>query len=217
MNFKSFFGIEASAFKETCIVCQIYDMSLFADNSISGMFVKTAQNQNATIVGLKNSFLAGDAVLLLKETKCKTVFLFGSCGGTGDVSIGDLVVIDKAYNFESFSQMLAGVVEPDFAQGNPDLAADLIKTNSACVSSLLLENRFIDTYTKYGVNAVDMESSIIYSAAKSANIKACAVMYISDHLQKAPFGTVINALSKEKISSARKKLSQIILDAINGK
>ena len=216
MNFKAFFGILPSEVKETCVICQHYDMNLFADNSSNGLFVKTAQSKNATIIGIKNNFLAGDAVLLLKETKCKTVFLFGSCGGTGDVEIGDLFVIDKAYNFESFSKMLSKNTTAKFFQGHSIFVENLTKTNSACVSSLILENRFVDLFKKYDINAVDMESSIVYSAAKSIGLKVCAYLYASDHLQKAPFGTELDAKAKEKISSARKKLSQILLDTVNG-
>jgi len=35
-------------------------------------------------------------------------------------------------------------------------------------------------------------------------------------LQKAPFGTELDAQTKEKISAARKKLSTILLDTVNG-
>lgn len=224
MNFKDFFGIPSCDIKNSCIICQNYDLSLFAEESLNGFFIKTANFGDATIIALKNNFLAGDAVLYLKESKCKNIFLFGSCGGCGDVESGDLLMIEKAYNFESFSKMASFDQKPDhFASSNELLAEfykenlyeDLIKTNSACVSSLLLESKYINWFKENEVCAIDMESSIVFSAAKEIGAEAACFMYVADHIETNPLGQKLKEETKEKISLARKRLAKMILDFVN--
>ena len=67
------------------------------------VFRKSAAASNTTIIALKNNFLAGDTVLYLKEQNVKTSY-FLKLGGCGNVESGDLFMIDKAYNYESFSK-----------------------------------------------------------------------------------------------------------------
>ena len=71
MDFKTFFGTDRKNIKQNCIICQSYDLSLFSNEVSNGLFVKSANTDNATIIALKNNFLAGDAVLFLKNTNCK--------------------------------------------------------------------------------------------------------------------------------------------------
>ena len=226
MEFKNFFGVPHGSIKQNCVICQSYDLSLFADSCANGFFVKTANAGRATVIALKNNFLAGDAVLYLKNTACKNIFLFGSCGGCGDVESGDLMMIDKAYNFESFSKMLSFDANPEFSASSQELTAefykknpyeDLIKTNSACVSSLMLEASYIGWFKENGVCAIDMESSVVFSAAKKIGAQAACFMYAADHIEKNPAGKILQDAAKKKISSARKKLAAMITDFINAK
>jgi purine-nucleoside phosphorylase len=226
MEFKNFFAMTPQNVKRDCIICQSYDLPLFAEDASNGFFVKTADAGKATVIALKNNFLAGDAVLYLKNTACKNIFLFGSCGGCGDVESGDLMIINKAYNFESFSKMVSFDANPDFCMSSQELTAafyeknlyeDLIKTNSACVSSLLLESKYISWFKKNGICALDMESSIVFSAAKEIGAQAACFMYAADHIEKNPIGEMPEENSKKRISSARKKLARLITDFINEK
>ncbi|MDR2426788.1 MAG: hypothetical protein LBD46_06405 [Endomicrobium sp.] len=226
MEFKDFFGIQKQEIKEDCIICQLYDLPLFAKKSEIGFFVKTAEAENATIIGLKNNFLAGDAVLHLRNSSCKKIYLFGNCGGCADVESGDILMIDKAYNFESFSKMAAHDTNPDFFTSSKELLEDfysnnhyedLIKTNSACVSSLLLEAEYIDWFKNNGICAIDMESSIVFSAAKKIGVKAVCFMYVADHIEKSPIGFELDEKTRKAVSCARRKLPRMILDFINGR
>ncbi|MDR1695490.1 MAG: hypothetical protein LBR69_02505 [Endomicrobium sp.] len=224
MEFKEYFGTAPEEVKETCIICQSFDAPLFARETANGFFVKTANAKNATVIALKNNFLAGDTVLYLKETKCKKIFLFGSCGGCGDVESGDLLIIGKAYNLESFSSMLAFDEDVKHKEFSGDLFSafyakypyeDLIKTNSACVSSLLLENKRVNFFKEKEICAVDMESSIVLSAANEIGADAVCLMYVADHIEKNPIGNRLEENVKSKISSSRKKLAKMISDFIN--
>jgi purine-nucleoside phosphorylase len=202
---------------KTCIICQTSDLALFSDKSENEIFYKTAETQNAAVIALKNNFLAGDAVLRLKGSPCKNIILFGSCGGCGNVNIGDMLAINKAYNFESFTDMLgndcASLSFPKSVTGNPPLAfgsENIISTNSACVSSLVLEKKYIDFFKASKIGAVDMESSIVISAANAIGANVLCLFYVSDSVEE-PFGSTLNNDEKIKIGKARKKLSEIVL------
>jgi purine-nucleoside phosphorylase len=135
-------------------------------------------------------------------------------------------MVENAYNFESFSKMLSFDAKPDYIASSRELVLefykrnryeDLIKTNSACVSSLLLESGYIGWFKENSICAVDMESSIVFSAAKEIGAEAACFMYVADHIEKNPVGKKIEETSKEKIARARKKLAAMITDFINGK
>ncbi|OEG71426.1 hypothetical protein ATZ36_15015 [Candidatus Endomicrobiellum trichonymphae] len=74
---------------------------------------------------------------------------------------------------------------PEYYRSSKDLFSDfykknsrknLMKTNSACVGSLALESNFSDWFKEKEIPAVDMESSIILSAAK--NKEKCRLFYV---------------------------------------
>ncbi|MDR2818480.1 MAG: hypothetical protein LBB37_03465 [Endomicrobium sp.] len=219
MDFKTFFGIFEKDIKHNCIICQSYDISLFSDKISVGLFVKCANIANATVIALKNNFLAGDVILHLKNTICENILLFGSCGGCNGRGYGDIIIIDKAYNLESFSTMLNFKEEAEYSQStrllfNDFLAksgiADIIKTNSACVSSLVLESNFLSWFKKKEVSVADMESSIIFSAAKHINKSAIGLAYVTDFIGQAPM-IQIDTTNKQKIASSRKKLAESLV------
>jgi hypothetical protein len=219
MNFKTFFGIEEKDVKHNCIVCQNYDLSLFSDKTSDGLFAKCAIIENVTIISLKNNFLAGDAVLYLKNTLCENIFLFSSCGGCNGRTHGDIIIIDKAYNFESFSNMLNFKGETQYYQSTNFLfnyflsksnCASLIKANSACVSSLILEQNFSKFFKENGILIADMESSIVFSSAKDINRNVIGLTYVSDLIGQ-DFTIKIDDSSRLKIASSRKKLAQSLV------
>ncbi|MDR2772990.1 MAG: hypothetical protein LBB93_05940 [Elusimicrobiota bacterium] len=221
MDFFSFFAIKPQEISQNCIVCQNYDLSLFmsAGGKIhNGLFVKTIQTKNATIIGLKNNFAAGDAVFLLRDTACRNIFLFGACGVFGGIKIGSAIAVERAYNLESFSTMAQSLdnktadfeyfsssktITDNFCLKNPEL--DIIKTNSACVGSLFLESKLEKFFAKNNIGAVDMESSIIFCASNLAQIPAACFMYASDKVGGQP--NVLTDTQKARISSTRKSLA----------
>ena len=225
MQFQKLLGLSASRFPQNCIICQDFDLPLFASNARKGLFLKIARTNNAIIIALKNNFLAGDAVLALKNSACKNIFLFGPCGVYGSSKIGDMFIIESAFNLESFSKLVAAKETAIFEeeQACPSLtqkiysknSAALMKTKSACISSLALEKNFLDFFAKNNISALDMESSIIFSAAKSIKISAACLLYASDHIEKNPIGLALSKSQKQKLSLSRKLLSKIIMGFID--
>jgi purine-nucleoside phosphorylase len=229
MDFTTFFGIDAKNIKKNCIICQNFDISLFSNKVLNGLFIKSININDITVIALKNNFLAGDTILHLKDSPCENIFVFGSCGGCGKVTYGDLVVIDKAYNLESFSSMLNFKDQVDYYQSSTSLLdrfykknmrKKFIKTNSACVSSLylesrFLESRFLDWFKENEILVVDMESSIILSASSNIGRKAICLMYVSDIIgqDSAPF--LQEQHIKQRVALSRKTLAETILRFCN--
>jgi hypothetical protein len=220
MDFKTFFAINEKDIKHNCIICQNCDLSLFSDKTSNGLFVKCSNIENATVIALKNNFLAGDAVLYLKNTVCENILLFGSCGGCNSRDYGDMVIIDKAYNFESFSNILNFKDKTEYYQSMRLLfnnflvksnCSNLIKTNSACVSSLVLDPNFLNWFKEKEISIADMESSIVFSAAKHINRNVIGLNYITDLIEQDSIINITNA-GKQKIAFSRKKLAQAIVN-----
>jgi len=225
----SYFGIENKNVKKTCVICQASDQSLFSElgpaENFTGLFAKVINYENSTIISTKNNFLVGDIVLYLKDTACENIILFGSCGGAGEVKIGDKLIVKKVFNFESFSEMLEMKRNPDSYYPSAALVGEfLLKNNKldiqhikcATTSSLVLEKKYKDWFSKNKINAVDMECSSVFSASCSINKKAIAVFYVTDMVGvNEPFGNDIDQSQKSAILKARQALAKAICNFIN--
>ena len=166
--------------------------------------------------------LIGDVLLYLRDTGCKNVILFGSCGllaQNNGLGIGSLVSPIKAYSLESFSRMLS---DQDIASDvyYPDKklledwssAAGTAITQIACatVSSLKLEEERKGAWLKQGIEAVDMECSAFFAAASHSGLKAIALFYVTDIIGVKPFYQNMGLKDKAKIFLARKKAAGLL-------
>lgn len=214
--------------KKNCIICPVSDNALFKDlgkgKRANGLFAKIINYDKATIISTKNNFLVGDVVLQLKNTNCENIILFGSCGGAGNSKIGDRFIIKKTFNFESFSEMLEMKRNPDVYYPSTILLNDFLEKNKdgllskvqcATTNSILLEKMYKDWFDKNRVNAIDMECSLVFSAASSINKKAIALMYVTDHISSEPFNNELEESIKEQILNSRKMLAKSICEFIN--
>ena len=84
----------------------------------------------------------------------------------------------------------------------------------ATVSSLLLEEMRADALIENGVGCVDMEASIVFSAAASIQRRAAALFYVSDVVGSEQFYEPMGQKSKKRIQSARKEMAQVLLEFI---
>ncbi|MCL2389120.1 MAG: hypothetical protein FWC85_01915 [Elusimicrobia bacterium] len=227
MDFQNYFGTTPDVFNKNCIICPTAgDGELFKtfgkSSESKGFFARVINYPNATVICTKNNLLIGDCVLLLKDTVCENIFLFGSCGGTGNMQIGDTVLVKKTFNYESFSEMLEMKRTPDsyypshvlvnsFISSLSMFDADLIKqVYGMATSSLYLEKNYIDWFEKNRVMAVDMESSAVFAAANYINRKAICLMYVSDHVSRLAPTEVPSEEQKKQIIVSRKKLAGMI-------
>jgi nucleoside phosphorylase len=225
----AYFGIELQEIRKFCVICPVSDNTLFTSlgksKKYSGLFAKIINYEKVTIISTKNNFLVGDIVLQLKNTSCENIILFGSCGGAGDVKISDKIIVKKVFNFESFSEMLEMKRNPDSYYPSASLVGEYLLKNTkldiqhvkcATTSSLVLEKKYKDWFSKNKINAIDMECSSVFSASCSINKKAIAMFYVTDIIGvNEPFGNDVEQAQKSAILKARHALAKSICNFIN--
>ncbi|MFH1397894.1 MAG: hypothetical protein ABIH27_05025 [Candidatus Omnitrophota bacterium] len=201
-KFQRLFGIKNTQIKEHCLILPLIPKGVLNEFNIKklqqGKLYACANNDDFSLIHTgMNAGLVGDAVLYLKDSRCKKIVLFGSCGLIGPNSglkIGSLVVPFKCYSQESFSIMLLNSNKQiRFFSANRDLFNNLLNISKAkkvtcvSVSSLKLEEERLDIYRRKGIEAVDMECSAFFSASAFTGIKAVALFYLSDIIKNHPF------------------------------
>ena len=166
--------------------------------------------------------LIGDVLLYLRDTGCKNVILFGSCGllaQNNGLGIGSLVSPIKAYSLESFSRMLSDQdIASDVYYPDKKLLEDwssaagtaITQITCATVSSLKLEEERKGAWLKQGIEAVDMECSAFFAAASHCGFSSIALFYVTDIIGVKPFYQEIGLKDKEKILLARKKSADFL-------
>ncbi|MBU2530291.1 MAG: hypothetical protein KKD35_04545 [Elusimicrobia bacterium] len=234
-TFEKFFGINPTKIKKNCIICPTGDASLFTDKNSKtskGIFFKIDNLENKTIISVKNNFLISDCILLLIETPCENIFLFGPCGALTPFEIGDELLINKAYNFESTSSFLdfsseAKAYCPDkilFDKFHsfsrlcqvPAKSGTKLKTSiCATTNSLILEKLHVQKLKKLQVSSLDMEASIVFFCAKKIGKKAIATLYASDSPEKTHLFTPLNENEKKTLKASRQNLAQLLKSFIN--
>ncbi|PIQ89944.1 MAG: hypothetical protein COV72_00525 [Candidatus Omnitrophica bacterium CG11_big_fil_rev_8_21_14_0_20_42_13] len=223
-EFKILFGTDKGAIKHNCLILPYLSRQLMIRlgivNMPRGKLYAVAQAKNFSIIHTRMApaFL-GDAVLYLKDTPARNLMLFGSCGlvdKSQGLDIGDLVAAEKAYSFESFTQMLSEESKPGIYY--PDgkmldcllrLKPRLKKVICATVGSLKLEDGN-PIFNKYGINIADMECSAFFAASGYIKRAAAAIFYISDIIGKKPFYSKYGPADKKAISRAVESAAEII-------
>jgi len=224
--FKKIFGLDESEVQKNCIICPINDFSLFIrknDRISKGLLFSATNSEKATVISSKNNFLLGDCVLYLKETLCENIFLFGSCASTGALSVGDPVLAEKSFSFESFSDMLKKKNNPELFFPDKELFdkfhsftkdKSLFPATLATVNSICLETDYLDWSKNNNVKCFDMETSIIFSSAKYIGRKAIALLYVTDIIGKQSFHEPLDENDRAKLLSSRKLISKLLVNFI---
>ena len=230
--FRALFGIERAQVKEDCIL-----LPFAAKDMLKGLGIRgfqrgklygsgSSRDFTAIVSGVGPAFV-GDAVLYLKETPCKNVILFGSCGlvkENGSLSLGSLACPSQCYAQESFSGMLevrqitSKIVYPhkgflerflEHARKHP-----ISEVTCATVGSLKLEDEWRDLFIAKGIAVVDMECSAFFAAAGYCGLKAFTLFYISDIIQEKPFYENRGLTEKAASAAAIRKASGLLCEFI---
>src|SRR3989339_1856394 len=226
-DFEVLFGITTQEVRGTCLLLpfiskdalQWFGIRRFARGKLYG----AGNSRNFTLIhsGLGPA-LTGDALLYLKDTGCKNVILFGSCGllaQNNGLGIGSLVSPIKAYSLESFSRMLSDQdIASDVYYPDKKLLENLISAagnvitpvTCATVSSLKLEEERKGDWLKQGIEAVDMECSAFFAAASHCGFRSIAIFYVTDIIGVKPFYQEIGAKDKTAILTAKKKAAGLL-------
>ena len=222
-TFKKLFGVEKSLIKPDCILTPLDEVDLFAGSRAGGRapgeYFRVADSPHATLIGTRYSLLAGDCVLGLADSPCRNIYLFNCCGGIGG-GIGAAYLVRKAFDFESFSSMLAG--KPEAACYLPDAGlagefssyARLPEGTCATVGSLALEETLLPRFRALGVNCLDMECSAVFSAATQVRKRALALLYVSNSVPDKPWHEELDRRDIQRLGRARKDLAALLLGFI---
>ncbi len=146
------------------------------------------------------SSIIGDCTIVLKHTPCKIVLYTGSIGGLHNwMNIGDIVIPTEAIIGEGFSQYHSGCTDNQFDNKVslddellhfllPEVKKQSCEIEVSChvgriftTASLMAETKqFLSKLITKDCLGIDMETSAFYMAAKSSQLKALAIHYISD-------------------------------------
>ena len=119
---------------------------------------------------------------------------------------------------ESFTDMLLREIK-EYSLFYPDKSLleklpEVKKVTCATLSSLKLEEKYMDLFEQKGIQVVDMECSAIFSAARHIRKKAMALFYITDIINKKPFYKGLSATDRLRLSSSIKSASNILCNLI---
>lgn len=234
-QFEALFGIKASQVKRNCLLLPLLPKGILAELKIRkirrGKLYGSADAADFTLVHTgMGPALAGDAVLYLKETPCRNIFLFGSCGLVREkegLSIGSLVSPFRCFASESFTEILwerkitsklfyprKGLFEDFLAVAR---GAGVKKATCATIPSLKLEEDLSVSFVKKGIDVVDMECSAFFSAADFVGLKAVALFYISDIIKNKPFYRQFRPHLKLKLQSSIRNAAGLLCRFIKEK
>lgn len=222
-SFQSLFGVPAETIQSTCILTPFLPKALRTALALpplkNGNPYATAQGNRFSLIRTQiGAPYVGDAVLYLKETRCKNIIFVGACGALPSVglTIGNLIVPADALALESFCQLLThsslhplkitanASMHQQFIEMTPTLLARPM--HAASLGSIHLETNYISYLKDYHIDVVDMECAAFLHAATSIHRPAIALLYITDILsQTSPFditqhttliNTTLNTISK---------------------
>lgn len=217
--FKNLFGLDPGDMQENCILLPCVNKDLLAAFGVleftGGKLYGCAQGDGFTLIHARiGACFVGDLVLYLKQTPCRQVFLFGSCGSAGFLDVGRLVLPVRCFARESFSALLRGedkpwpVFYPDnllcesFQKRLNDCRVD--EVTCMTLSSLKLEEGLVEEFKDNKIDVLEMECSAFFAAASKIRLPAMGLFYVSDVVGKKPFHEDLSASDKQAVKAGMK-------------
>jgi purine-nucleoside phosphorylase len=225
--FKTLFGIEQDSIKETCIVTPFYSKAVIEELKVkdisNGLIYTTGYSDKFSFIITKmGAGFVGDAVLYLKNTKCKNIIFFGSCGAVDKtLKIGDAVLVDKAYSQDSFVNMLNKKNITECYHPDKELiqkySLTLPKANCLSVASLKMEEEYLSESGKSDIGIVDMEAAAFLAAAEHSSLKAVCLLYVTDILKTNPYYETFKKENMPALSNIARNAAKIFADILPAK
>lgn len=217
-KFESLFGVSQDSVKDNCVLLPLLPkgfLNVFGIKELKkGKLYQSEHAGNITFIkcGIGAGFV-GDAVLYLQQTKCKNILLFGSCGLVNsklDLNIGSLVIPFACTENESFTQLLLNkklgnkIFKPENNLVNKFISSypDFKKVKACTISSLKMEEEFINQFLKKKIDIVDMECCAFFAAALKIKKSAMALFYVSDVLNNKTYYSEFSQIDSDNINKA---------------
>jgi purine-nucleoside phosphorylase len=144
----------------------------------------------------------------------------GTCGGIGDVALGDLLLAQSASTDSNFNRMqfgghdLAACADFGLLRRVADTAArDGIALRVASIFSSDCfyggDPQLVERLSQHRITAIDMESAGLYGLAMREGIAALSVLAVSDHLQRGEH------MPAEQRESGQSRMVSLVLESLS--
>lgn len=163
--------------------------------------------------------LAIYATELVRRHGVKTIVRIGTCGGLGDVAVGDLLLAQSASTDSNFNRLnfgghdlaacadfrlLGDICHGAVVQEVPLRVANVFSTDCFYDGDRLL----IEHLTRHGIVGIEMESAGLYGLAMREGVRALSVLTVSDHLQSGA------TMSPEQRETGLAQASSLVLESL---
>ena len=203
MNFQKIFGLPASEIQPVCILTPFLMTGMLRSLGVAdlqpGYPYRSGNGAYGTVILTRmGAGFVGDAVLYLKETPCRTIFLLGSCGAVVDtpgLRLGSVVIPDEAMSLDGFAALREGprlpgpISHPDPAllalAGRLPQTAKIPQPHAASMNSVFLEELWQADLRAWGRDILDMETATFFLTAQAVGLPALAVLHVTDILSKS--------------------------------
>jgi purine-nucleoside phosphorylase len=223
-TFQKLFAVSPSQIREDVIITPFLKLEYFRINGRSkkGFLFEVLNEDDFSVIktGIGASFV-GDALMYLKEAKIKRVYFLGSCGAISNLDIGDLVLVSKALNMESFSNILNRKFSPSFINAEDHLYKKFLEQNKAIkqtrlatVGSLSLEEGILPLLNRHRIDVIDMEVSAFICAARFLKLSYMALLYVTDILRGKSFCRDLTNPEQLTIQKSRQEAISLLCEFI---
>ena len=159
------------------------------------------------------------ATELAREHGVRRIVRIGTCGGIGDVAVGDLLLAQSASTDSSFNRLQFGghdlaacadfelmraVVETAARQGMPIRVAGIFSTDCFYGGDPAL----VEHLLRHRIVGIEMESAGLYGLALREGIRALSVLTVSDHLQTG------ESMPPEQREKGLSRVAALVLDGL---
>lgn len=149
----------------------------------------------------------------------KRIVRVGTCGGVGDVALGDILLAQSASTDSRFNRLpfgghdlsacadfglLRAAVDAAGRLGVPAAVAGVFSTDSFYEGDPHLVERLV----RHRIAGVEMESAGLYGLALREGFRALSVLSVSDHLQRGEH------MAPEKREQGLSTMVSLVLDAL---
>ncbi|MBN1823393.1 MAG: hypothetical protein JW803_03640 [Endomicrobiales bacterium] len=146
----------------------------------------------------------------------KNVFFLGSCGAVSPLEVGEIMLVQKAFDMtlKNASYPASGLndmVERAFAR-------DALPFKKGSVCSLPRPedgcSEIFPAIQKKGVDCIDMEAHFVFNNAKRRGIGSSVVLYVSDIPKAKPFNAELDRQDRAAVSAARDNAVRSVVNMI---
>lgn len=159
------------------------------------------------------------ATELVRMYGVRRIVRVGTCGGVGEVNIGDLLLAQSASTDSNFNRIQFGGHDlaacADFGLMRAVADTALFQGIGLRVASIFSTDCFYDGdadlvahLQRHRISGVEMESAGLYGLAMREGIQALAVLTVSDHLQRAEH------MSAGQREQGLSRMTALVLDSL---